>query len=75
LPQRQADALLLELARHHHLRGDAGVIGAGLPQRVIALHAPPADQHVLQRVVERMTQMQAAGDVGRRDDDAIGRLD
>ena len=30
-------------------------------------------QHVLQRVVERMAHVQAAGDVGRRDDDAIGR--
>ncbi len=59
-----------ELALDHHLRGDAGVVGARLPQHVAALHAPIAAQHVLQRVVERMAHMQVAGDVGRRDDDA-----
>ena len=70
----EADALLLEVAHHDHLRGDAGVIGAGLPQHVVALHAAPADQHVLQRVVERVAHVQAARDVGRRDDDAVRRL-
>ena len=70
----EADAFLLEVAHHDHLGGDAGVIGAGLPQRIVALHAAPADQHVLQRVVERVAHMQAARDVGRRDDDAVGRL-
>src|SRR5207253_365939 len=39
-----------------------------------ALHAAPADQHVLQRVVEGVTHMQAARDVGRRDDNAVRRL-
>ena len=32
-----------ELALDHHLRRDARVVGAGLPQRVVALHAVPAD--------------------------------
>ena len=71
---READPLLLEVAHHHHLRGDAGMVGAGLPQHVVALHAAPADQNVLQRVVERMAHVQAARDVGRRDHDAIGLL-
>src|SRR6185369_2443740 len=71
---RQPLALLLEVAHHDHLGGDAGMIGAGLPQYVVALHAAPADQDVLQRVVESMAHVQAAGDVGRRDDDAIRRL-
>ena len=53
----------------HGLRGDAGVIGAGHPQGVVALHAPPADQHVLQRVVEGVAHVQGAGHVRRRDDD------
>src|SRR5207249_804780 len=51
------------------LRGDAGVIGAGNPKRVEALHAPPADEHILQRVVEGVAEVQGAGDVRRRDHD------
>ena len=38
----------------------------------LAAHALEADEHVLQRVVERMAHVQRAGDVGRRDDDAVG---
>ena len=53
----------------HHLRGDAGVIHARLPEHVLAAHALEADQDVLQRVVERMPHMERAGDVRRRDDD------
>jgi hypothetical protein len=63
---------LHQLALDHHLRGDAGVVGARLPQHVLAAHALEAAQNVLQRVVERMAHMQRAGDVRRRDDDAIG---
>ena len=66
-------ALRRELALHHHLGGDAGVVGARLPQRVAPPHARETDQDVLQRVVERMPHMQAAGDVGGRDHDRIGR--
>ena len=62
--------LVAEAALHHGLRGDAGVVGAGHPQGVVALHAPPADQHVLQRVVEGVAHVQGAGHVRRRDDDA-----
>jgi hypothetical protein len=58
-----------QLALHHHLRGDAGVVGAGLPQRVEAAHPVPADQDVLQRVVEGVAHVQRAGHVGRRDHD------
>ena len=63
-------AALGELAFDNHLRGDAGVIGARLPQHVAALHAPVTAQDILQRVVERVAHVQVAGDVGRRDDDA-----
>ena len=63
---------LRQLALDHHLRGDAGVVGAGLPEHVAPAHALEAAQHVLQRVVERMAHVQRAGDVGRRDDDAVG---
>ena len=72
----QLAAVLLalhELALDDHLRGDAGVIGARLPQHVLALHAVIAHENILQRIVERMAHMQAAGDVRRRNDDGIGR--
>ena len=62
--------LLAQAAFDHGLRGDAGVVGAGHPEGVVALHAPPADQHVLQGVVEGVAHVQGAGDVRRRDDDA-----
>jgi hypothetical protein len=35
------------LPLHHSLRGDAGVVGAGHPQRVVAAHAPPTHHRVL----------------------------
>ncbi len=66
---REPDPFGRELTLHDHLRRDAGVVGAGLPERVAAGHAPVADQHVLQRVVERVTDVEAARDVGRRDHD------
>ena len=62
---------LHHLPLDHHLRGDAGVVGARLPQHVLAAHALEAAEHVLQRVVERMAHMQRAGDVGRRNDDRV----
>ena len=69
-PERLAAAALLgQQALHHHLGGDAGMVGAGLPQRVAPLHAAPADQRVLHREGQRMPHMQAAGDVRRRDHD------
>ncbi len=58
-----------ELTLHHHLGGDPGVVGAGQPERGLAPHPLEADQHILQGVVERMPDMQRAGDIGRRDDD------
>ena len=73
-PERAAARLLAlhQLALDHHLGGDAGVVGAGLPEHVLAAHALEPAEHVLQRVVERMAHMQRAGHVGRRDHDAIG---
>src|SRR5690606_26932536 len=38
-----AAAFAVEVARHHHFRGDAGVVGAHLPQRAEAAHAVVAD--------------------------------
>ncbi len=56
-----------QLAFDHHLGGDAGVVLPGLPQHVKAAHPVPAGQDILQRVVQRVADMQAAGDVRRRD--------
>ena len=61
-----------QLALDDQLGGDAGVVGAGLPQHVLAAHALEAGQDILQRVVERMADMQTPGHIGRRDDDAEG---
>ncbi len=48
------------------------MIGAGHPEGVEALHAFPADENILQRIVERVPQMQRAGHIGRRNDDRVG---
>jgi hypothetical protein len=60
-----------QLAFDDHLRGDACMVGSGLPKRVKAAHAMPTHQNVLQRVVERVAHVQNAGDVGRRDHNAV----
>ena len=65
-----AEALGLELALDNHLRGDAGVVGAGLPQHVGAAHALPAGERVHQRLVEAVPHVQCAGDVRRRQQNA-----
>ncbi len=55
---------------HHHLGGDAGVVGACLPQGVFTLHALIADHGIHDGLLEGVTHMQTAGDVRRRDHDA-----
>ena len=57
----------------NHLRRDARVVCAGLPERVKALHPFPTDQNILQRIVERVAHVQHTCHIGRRDHDAIGR--
>jgi hypothetical protein len=63
-----SDSFFGELAFHHHLRGDAGVIGARQPEGVVAAHAMPAGGGVHDGVVHHVAHVQRAGDVGRRDD-------
>ena len=58
-----------QLAFDHHLGGDAGMVGAGLPQHVAAAHAFKAAQHILKRVVEGVAGVQRARNIGGRDDD------
>jgi hypothetical protein len=48
------------------------VIHAWLPQGVAPHHAMVADQDILDRAVERVAHVQAAGHVGRRHHDGIG---
>ena len=69
-----AQALLGQFALHHVLGGDARVVHAGHPQRGVALHPAPPDQRVDQRVVERVADVQRAGDVRRGDHHAERRV-
>ena len=62
----------LHLALDDHLRGDAGMVGTHHPQRILAAQPLVADHHVLQRIVERVADVQAARHVRRRVDDGEG---
>jgi len=42
------------------------MIHANNPQRILALHPLVADDDILQRIVQRMADMQRSGDIGRR---------
>ena len=66
------DPFVAELTLDDHLRGNAGVIRAWLPQRIAAPHALMADEDVLQGIVEGMAHVQASRHIGRRDDNGIG---
>ena len=47
-----------ELALDHHLGGDAGVVGAGQPERVVAAHAVPADGDIDLGVLEHVAHVE-----------------
>ncbi len=59
-PERAPARLLAlhQLALDHHLGGDAGVVGPGLPKHVAPAHALESGEHVLEGIVERMAHMQ-----------------
>ena len=59
---------------HDRLSGDARVVGAGHPEDFEPLHPLAAAEDVLQRVVQRVPQVQRTGDVRRGDDDRVGQL-
>ena len=63
-----------ELLFHHRLGGDAGVVHTRQPQHLETLHALAAGQRIHQRVVQRMTHVQAAGHVGRGQHDRVRRF-
>ena len=54
---------------HLRLRRDARMVAAWHPKSIIALHAPPADQNVLQGIVERVPHVQLPRHIGRRNHD------
>ena len=66
--------LLAKLLLHLDLGGDAGVIDAGNPQGVVALHPLEPDQGILQCRVHGVTHVQLTGDVGWGHDDGEGLL-
>ena len=66
-------ALFCELSRHHHLRSDASVIGSRQPQHAVAVHSAPPRQHVLQRVIQRVSHVQKTCHIGRRNHHREGR--
>ena len=61
--------LALELLLDDHLGGDAGVVEARKPARLVAEHAVPARQRVLYGAHERVAEMQRARHVRRRHGD------
>ena len=68
-----ADAFGLEFGDDLAFGGDAGVVRARDPAGVFAVHPRLADEHVVERVVEYVSHMQDARDVGRGNHDGVGR--
>ena len=58
------DALAVEVALDHHLSGDPGMVHADDPQGVLAEHPLAPGQHVLERVVERVPDVQVPVTLG-----------
>ena len=65
-------ALRGELAFDHDLRRDPRVIGARNPRSVFAAHARVAHACIHHGLVEGVAHVQRAGDVRRRQEDAVG---
>ena len=61
-----------QLALHHHLGSDTGMVGTYLPQGVATLHASVAHQGIHDGVLKGVAHMQAAGHIGGRNHDAKG---
>ena len=70
-----APTLLRERAADRRPGRDAGVVVAGLEERVEAAHPVPADERVLERELQAVADRQGAGDVRRRvhDDERLAR--
>ena len=64
-------ALARQFTLNHHLCGDTRMIHTRLPEYVFAAHPFKANKNVLYGVIDRMTHMQAARDIGRRNHNRI----
>ena len=60
---------LLQRARDHQLRRDAGVVHPRQPKRAIPTHSLVPRHHIHHRVLQRMAHVQRAGNVWRRNHD------
>src|SRR3546814_5296415 len=66
---REISALLtlgVHLPLNHHLRGDARMISANHPQRILAAQPFITDHDILKCIVKRMADMERSGHVGDR---------
>ena len=68
------DALFAKVSLDQHLGRDACMVGAGKPQHVVALHAPPSHRDVGQRNFVHVADVQCAGNVGRGRHQTVGGL-
>src|SRR3546814_12088382 len=72
---REISALLtlgVHLPLNHHLRGDARMISANHPQRILAAQPFITDHDILKCIVKRMADMERSGHVGWRIDNSEG---
>ena len=66
------DAIGQESLLDNGLGGNASMVSARHPQGWFAQHAVEADEHILQRVVERMAKVERGRDVRWRDHHGVG---
>ncbi len=64
--------LLLQFVNDLNLRGDRRMVRSRLPERFISLHPLIADQNVLHGIVQSMSHVQLACDIGRGHHDGKG---
>ena len=67
-------ALLAHRLDNLRLCRNGGMIGSRQPQRRISLHPSPADQNILQGLVQSVSHMELTGDVRGRNDNGIWLL-
>ena len=68
------DAFFLQLLDDLDLGSDTCMVGAGLPQCVVALHSLITDQDILHGVVQCMPHVELSCDIWGRDHDSEGSL-
>ena len=69
LPGRDGADAAGELAFDDHLGRNAGMVGADDPERILAFQTLQPDQDILQNIIERVANMEAARHIGRWVDD------